>query len=249
MRLGISGTYSSGKTLTALALSHYTGLPRTTARTMREILPDAAPGKTLEECTAAELLQMIVVRHTERVKYEHQLAAGFVSDGSSLQEWIYGALRVKVGINPNDSAALGDRDVERTAELAFFDDVMRQLGVSFKQHVQRGFDAFVHLRNELPLSADGHRPVNDRFRTMADARLLEVLDELRIPVHVVSGTLPERLRAIAAATGLRPVTTEDQAVAAARAEYQRIDTTIETRRTAAPTGRPPVHRPVARSRA
>jgi hypothetical protein len=43
----MSGTYSSGKTFTSMALSHYTGLPRTKARTMREILPVAAPGKTL----------------------------------------------------------------------------------------------------------------------------------------------------------------------------------------------------------
>ncbi|MFG3284106.1 AAA family ATPase [Streptomyces sp. NPDC048111] len=231
MRLGISGTYSSGKTLTALALAHYTGLPRTMAKTMREILPEAAPGKTLEECTAAELLQMIVVRHTERVKYEYQLADGFVSDGSSLQEWIYGALRVRVGINPNDSVGLAEgQDVERTAEIAFFDAVMRQLGVSFKQHVKRSFDAFVHLRNELPLSADGHRPVNNRFRTLADERLLEVLAELEIPVHIVGGTLPERLREIVAITGLTPVMTEDEAIAKAREAYGQIDTTIETRR-------------------
>ncbi|WP_369391984.1 AAA family ATPase [Streptomyces sp. CG1] len=231
MRLGISGTYSSGKTMTALALSHYTGLPRTMAKTMREILPEAAPGKTLEECTAAELLQMIVVRHTERVKYEHQLADGFISDGSSLQEWIYGALRVRVGINPNDSVHLAEgEDVERTPEIDFFDDVMRQLGVSFKQHVKRSFDAFVHLRNELPLSADGHRPVNDRFRTMADARLLEVLAELEIPVHVVGGSLAERLRTIVHIVGITPVVSEAEAIARAREAYGQIDTTIETRR-------------------
>ena len=236
MRLGVSGTYSSGKTLTALALAHYTGLPRTRAMTMREILPEAAPGKTLEECTAAELLQMIVVRHTERVKYEHQYADGFVSDGSSLQEWIYGALRVQVGINPNDSAHLGDQDVERTPEIAFFEEVMQQLGVSFKQHVKRSFDVFVHLRNELPLSADGHRPVNDRFRTMADARLLEVLDELAIPVHVVGGSLPERLKAVVALTGLTPVTTEEEAIERATAEYRGIDSRNESQRQPALVG-------------
>lgn len=74
-----------------MALSHYTGLPRTKARTMREILPEAAPGKTLEECTAAELIQMIVTRHVERAVYEDKRSDGFVSDGSSLQEWIYGS--------------------------------------------------------------------------------------------------------------------------------------------------------------
>src|SRR3954454_6093694 len=108
MRLGISGTYSSGKTLTAMALSHYTGIPRTRAKTMREILPDAAPGKTLDECTASELLQMIMVRHVERAVHESRLSDGFVSDGCSLQEWIYGTVRVTVGVNPNASLHLSD---------------------------------------------------------------------------------------------------------------------------------------------
>ena len=81
MRLGISGTYSSGKTLTSIALSEYTGIPRTRAKTMREILPEAAPGKTLEECTSAELLQMIVVRHVARALHERNLWEGFISDG------------------------------------------------------------------------------------------------------------------------------------------------------------------------
>ena len=67
MRLGITGTYSSGKTLTSLLVSHLLAMSRTQARTMREILPAAAPGKTLEEVTSTELIRMIVERHTERV--------------------------------------------------------------------------------------------------------------------------------------------------------------------------------------
>jgi hypothetical protein len=41
--------------------------------------------------------------------------------------------------------------------------VMASLGNSFKRHVKDSFDVFVHLKNELPLSADGHRPVNDQL--------------------------------------------------------------------------------------
>src|SRR2546429_64078 len=136
MKLAISGTYSSGKTFTSIALSHYTGMPRTRAKTMREILPEAAPGKTLEECTAAELLQMIVVRHVDRAVHEARLGDHFISDGSSLQEWIYGQIRVKVGINPNDSVHLGDdENVPTTPELRTFEDVIERLGVSMKLHV------------------------------------------------------------------------------------------------------------------
>src|SRR4051812_4234694 len=233
MRLGISGTYSSGKTLTAMALSHYTGVPRTRAKTMREILPDAAPGKTLEQCTAAELLQMIMVRHCERAVHENRLWDGFISDGSSLQEWIYGTVRVTVGINPNDSVNLSALEsVEKTDEIRFFEDVIGQMGVAMKQHVQRTFDAFVHLRNELPLAEDGHRPVNERFRTMSDEKLMATLDELGIPCHIVGGPLAYRLRYISSLFGFAPVCSTDEAIALAEAEYAALDVRPESQRSA-----------------
>lgn len=231
MRIGISGTYSSGKTFTSMALSHYTGLPRTKARTMREILPEAAPGKTLEECTAAELIQMIVTRHVERAVHENRLASGFVSDGSSLQEWIYGSVRVSLGLNPSASAHLkAGETVEKTPELTFFEEVMTSLGNSFKRHVKDSFDVFVHLKNELPLSADGHRPVNDEFRNMSDAILQETMDELGMPFHVVSGSVEERLEQIARLFALAPKMSTVEAVELAAAEYALLDVRSEKER-------------------
>ncbi len=231
MRLGITGTYSSGKTITAMALSEYTGIPRTRAKTMREILPDAAPGKTLDECTAAELLQMIMVRHTERAVHESRLSGGFVSDGCSLQEWIYGTVRVTVGVNPNESLHLSDLEsVEKTDEIRYFEEVIGQMGVAMKQHVKRSFDAFVHLPNELPLAEDGHRPVNERFRSMSDDMLLATLDELAIPHTIIGGSLPERLTRIAELHGLPVVMGVDEAIARAQAAYALLDVRSETER-------------------
>ncbi|MGF1426233.1 AAA family ATPase [Kitasatospora sp. LaBMicrA B282] len=231
MRLAISGTYSSGKTITTYALAQYAGIPRTRAKTMRELLPEAIPGKTLEQCNAAELVQLIVRRHVDRVLHESRAGQTFVSDGTSLQEWIYGSVRVVVGINPNDSVHLGDLEsVERTAEIRVFEQVMEQLGVAYKQHVRSTYDAFVHLPNELALAADGHRPVNERFRSMADERLVEVAEELGIPVHVVGGTVPARLERIVELFGLTPVTTVEKAIALAQQEYDAIDMTIESDR-------------------
>ncbi|UVJ39020.1 AAA family ATPase [Arthrobacter sp. CJ23] len=231
MRIGISGTYSSGKTFTSMALSHYTGLPRTRARTMREILPEAAPGKTLEECTAAELIQMIVTRHVERAVYEDKLSDGFISDGSSLQEWIYGSVRVSLGLNPSASAHLKPGEtVEKTPELAFFEEVMASLGNSFKNHVRNSFDVFVHLKNELPLSADGHRPVNDEFRNMSDSILQQTMDELGIPFHVVSGSVEQRLEQIAALFSLEPRMSPADAARLASEEYAQLDVRSERER-------------------
>ncbi|MER7725106.1 AAA family ATPase [Streptomyces sp. NPDC096323] len=231
MRIAISGTYSSGKTLTSYALAHYVGIPRTRARTMRELLPEAVPGKTLEQCTAAELVQLIVRRHVDRAVHESRFEGSFISDGSSLQEWIYGAVRVIVGINPNDSVHLGELEaVERTAEIRVFEEVMGQIGIAFKQHVKQTYDAFVHLPNELALAADGHRPVNERFRSMADERLLEVAAELGIPAHVVGGGVAERLVEIARIFDLPALMSPEAAIARAQAEYESVDMRIESDR-------------------
>jgi hypothetical protein len=233
MRLGITGTYSSGKTITAMALSCFTGIPRTRARTMREILPDAAPGKRLEECTAAELIQMIVVRHVDRAVHENGLRDGFISDGASLQEWIYGSVRVTVGINPNESMHLSDLEsVEKTPELAFFEEVMGELGKAFKRHVKASFDAFVHLPNELPLAEDGHRPVNERFRALSDEYLIRTLTELEIPYHVVGGSLEQRLARIAEIFDLPVVLDVDEAIRRASRDYAGLDVRSETERVA-----------------
>lgn len=223
MKIGLTGTYSSGKTYTSLVVSKYLGVPRTEASTMREILPHAAPGKTLEECTAAQLIQMIVVRHSERVVHEKLLSPEFISDGCSLQEWIYGSVRVKYGVNPNASIHLEpDASVEKTGELAFFEDVMWELGKAFKRHVKASFDQFIHLKNELPLAKDGHRPVNENFRRSSDEFLLETLREIDMPFVVIGGSVEERADAIAQVFGKKPVMSIQQAMAQAQADYDTL---------------------------
>lgn len=223
MRIGIAGTYSSGKTLTSLVLSHYLDLPRTEARTMREILPEAAPGKDLHECTSPELIQMIVVRHMERVVHEHDLSPNFVSDGCSLQEWIYGSVRVKYGVNPNTSVNLAPGEsVARTAELDYFEQIMIELGKVFKRHVKASFDFFIYLPNELPLASDGHRPVNELFRSASDRLLKATLDELAIPYHIVGGSLEERADKVSRIIGKRPAMPISDAIGLAQKKYNQM---------------------------
>jgi hypothetical protein len=232
MKLAVSGTYSAGKTLTVMALSHYTGVPRTLARSIREILPDAVPGKTLAECTPAEYLQLALRRHCSRAVQEARLPGGFISDGSSLQEWIYGAVRVRYGMNPSATASRSTPIPrhELPPEMRFFEEVVAQFGWAFKQHVKATYDVFVHLRNELPLADDGHRPMNERFRSTCDEMLLAALDELAIPYRIVGGTLEERLVAIASGLDLRPVRSLSDAVARAGQEYAQLDVRLETQR-------------------
>jgi hypothetical protein len=230
MNLAISGTYSVGKTLTTMAVSHLTGMPRSAAMTMRELLPISVPGKTLEECTAAEIIMLIMRRNQERAVNESHLPGGFVSDGSSLHEWCYGTVRVTVGINPNESVDLGS--VEMTDEIRFYAQVMEQIGIPARQHAKASYDAFVHLPIEFPLVMDGHRPVNEHFRALADKMLLQNLSELGIPTHIVGGSVPERLEKILSIFGFAPQLSIDEAIARAEDDYSKIDTTSEAERVA-----------------
>ncbi len=231
MKLAIAGTYSVGKTITTMATAHLTGLTRSAAKTMRELLPISIPGKTLEECTPAELIMLIMRRNQERAVNESHLPGGFVSDGSSLHEWAYGTVRVLVGINPNESVNLDT--IEVTEEIGFYGKVLEQMAVPAKQHAKATYDSFVHLPIEFPLVADGHRPVNERFRSLADELMLKTLDELGIPYHTVGGSIPERLEKILDIYGFAPQMSIEDAIARAQEEYALIDTASETERVSA----------------
>lgn len=229
MRLSISGTYSAGKTFTAMALSHHTGIPRSPAKTIREIMPDAVPGKSLSEVTPAEYIQLAVRRHTGRAVSEALLGDNFISDGSSLQEWIYASLRVRFGMDPSHEQPFPS---ELSPEMQFFAQVTEQLGVAVRQHVTASFDGFVHLQREFKLSSDGHRPMNEAFREACDDMLLESLRALSVPFVIISGTVEERLTAIVNRYDLPVVQSLDEAVAAAGEEYAQIDWRLEKQRTA-----------------
>ncbi|MFG3232747.1 AAA family ATPase [Streptomyces antibioticus] len=234
MKIAISGTYSAGKTSTVMTLSRYTGVPRTLARTIREILPEAVPGKALSQVTPAEFLQLMLRRHTGRAVQEALLGDHFISDGSSLQEWLYGAGRVMHGMNPNATAEnAGGLVAVREEEMEFFAKVVDQYAIALKAHVKSTYDAYVHLEHELPIAADGHRPMNEGFRATIDKKLLETLDELEIPYHIVRGTMPERLTRICELFGLTPVMSMDEAIALAREDYAAQDFRLETERVTA----------------
>lgn len=230
MKLAISGTYSVGKTITTMAVSHLTGLPRSAAKTMRELLPISVPGKILEECTAPEIIMLIMRRNQERAVNESHLPDCFVSDGSSLHEWCYGTVRVLVGINPSETEGLDT--IEMTDAIRFYAEVMEQMGVPAKQHAKASYDAFAHLPIEFPLVQDGHRPVNERFRALADQMLLGVLEELNIPVQVIGGSIPERLEKIVDVFGLPARISIAEAIARAEEDYAKIDMTPERERVA-----------------
>lgn len=227
MRIAISGTYSCGKTLTSMVLARHNGVPRSRARTIREIMPTALPGRALREVTPAEYVQLQVRRHTERAVHEALLGDRFVADGTSLQEWAYAQARLRYGMDPAAGKPAGE-----APGMDFFGEVTAQLRSVVGDHVRSAFDAVVHLPNEFPISADGHRPMHERFRADCDALLRGELERLGIPHVVIGGDLATRVRGIVAAFGLDVARPLPEAVALAERDYALIDWRLEQQRSA-----------------
>lgn len=225
MRIAVSGTYSSGKTTTTIALSYLTGIPRTHAKTMREILPVALPGKRLEDCTMPELFQLAIRRYAERVLHENQMGNTFLSDGSALHEWVYGSGRLIYGINPNDPTSAQSLD---PLTFKIYEEFIYNLGCIVKQHAKNTYDIFIHLPVEFPLAKDGHRPVSEDFRNMSDKLLLDTLNELDIKYHIVSGSIEERLKKVVDIFNLNVQMDIQEAINLALKETSAMQVEIET---------------------
>lgn len=206
MQIAISGTYCTGKTTTALALSFASGIPCTHARTMRELLPEIFPGKTLRQCRFHELMVLGMKRFEERIRAEAAAAGRFISDGCSLQEWLYGSTRLITGADPAEHPWLMQlKKFVHPLEWRLFRHQIRSFEAVVKTYAQTHYDRFFHLPVEFPFVADGHRPTSERFRRASEERLLQAYTDCGIVATVVSGTLESRLEQLIGHLGLVPV--------------------------------------------
>ncbi|MFC5198240.1 AAA family ATPase [Streptomyces kaempferi] len=188
LRVALVGAYGNGKTTLTTQLAQTAHLPRTHGMAMRD--PLGGSGKSLEDCTEAELLQLTVRRFTERRVGEALLPQGFISDGSVLHEWVYAKVRLALGRSPAENARLPL--VRGSGAPSAFEEVADQIGHLAMAHAQESYDLVVHVPAERPL-ADSPPPISEAFRTISDQLLLEALGRADVPVHIVTGSLQERL--------------------------------------------------------
>jgi len=216
MRIAISGTYSTGKTTTALALSFLTGITTTHARTMREILPTTFPGKRLEKCNFHELMELGMRRLSERIIAEQVLGNEFISDGCPLQEWIYSTTRMKTGLNPSEKPwKIKLHKKFFSSEWNVFENCISAFGNSVKKYTESHYDVIIHLPVEFPFVADGHRPTSEIYRNESEKLLCGTYNELNTKLIEVGGSLEQRLVRIVKALNLNMITTIDDAISKA----------------------------------
>lgn len=197
IRLVISGTYSTGKTTTKTALSIATGIPLINALSAREILTELYPGRRFEDMNSTELMALGLKRLEERIREEIVLYkdnGSFISDGSVLNEWIYGTIRMKVGINP------GSKKVHRLAKAflgipakQFFKNYLNAYGQVVNLHAKQWYTDAIHLPIEFSMSVDGHRPVSEEYRNLSDVALQEAFTNIGIAPTIIGGSQQQRI--------------------------------------------------------
>ena len=190
----ISGTYCTGKTTLSLALEKATGISTTHALTMREILPMLYPGKSLRQCSYAELITLGMRRFADRIQAEAKLPSGFISDGCPLQEWLYGSTRLITGAYPDEYPwKMKLKKFWHYNSYRDFEKLLKGFEGMVKAYTRSHYDLFFHLPVEFPFVADGHRPTSPQFRIESEKRLLATYTEMGISPVILSGSLEERI--------------------------------------------------------
>lgn len=224
LKLAILGTYSSGKSTTTESLSIATGIPRTHAKTSRELLIDLVPGKTVMELNAMELVKLGLRRFEERVHNESGSGA-FISDGGVFHEWVYFEARMRVGINPG--MPWWFQQVKKAMGLPvkhFYQRYTDTLGEITRGRAARTYDTYVHLPVEFNMDQDGHRPVSEEFRRLSDELIIGALEDMKVPYRVVGGSVPDRIEQIVKIFDLPLVVPIPEAIAEAE---RRVKADIE----------------------
>jgi predicted ATPase len=232
-RVVVSGTYSTGKTTTATALSIATGVPLVRALSAREILADLYPGRQFQHMNAEELLALGLRRLEARIRAETMLSvggSGFISDGSVLNEWAYAAVRARIGLNPGAPFLHQIAKAALTVpSLPFLKRYVAAYRTMASLHTRENYDHIVHLPVVFPMDPDGHRPVSERYRRLSDAGLRREFVGLGFQVHEVAGSVEARIDQIIDRLTLPRFCESDEAVAQARDEITRSRETVARR--------------------
>ncbi|RKS70970.1 AAA domain-containing protein [Actinomadura pelletieri DSM 43383] len=213
LRLAVSGTFSTGKSTTAEILSIATGIPLTRAMTAHEFLRDLVPGGGSEELSARELAALGLGRLEARIHREAAQSGSFVSDGSVIQEWVYGVAKMQLGVDPK--AVLPPRlltGIAGTPRRKTYKQYMDAYGAIVKAYAKRSCDGYVHLPVEFQPSPDRRHPVSERFRKLSDELLVQTFNELNVPHLTVGGTIRERIARIIDLFGLPLRMSLDEAI-------------------------------------
>jgi hypothetical protein len=176
-RIAIVGSFSTGKTTMAEALSQSLGLPLL-PEVAREV---AAMGFRLDKDASPETEALIFLR-----QYNNELATPeFVGDRSLIDVLAYAGWVLD--------------NQPRRKETALWDECVRLA----ERGLRSSYSDVYYLPIEFPIVLDGLRPDDPAFQEDIDQRILKLLEVHAVDYLTITGSVEQRLRAIEADLGRR----------------------------------------------
>lgn len=183
-RIALIGSYGNGKSTLAAELHKATGIPIVHASPMQ--YETGGKSVRLDNCSVAELFDLTLRRHTERLIAESQSSGNYLSDGSLMHEWIYCLTRLQHGLFPSPES-IGEGVTGEPLEIA-----EQMLNVSFAYGAAT-YTTLILLPNERPL-ADDPAPISEHFRLLLNNNFKLHLNRTGMAFQEVSGPIEQRVR-------------------------------------------------------
>lgn len=189
MKIAIVGAHGVGKTTLTRAVELNSSLVGPVPTPMRD--PEPGTRKSLQRCSDAEVLRLSQRRYGERIVQEHS-GIDIISDGSVLHEWTYAAIRLRLGMYP-DQTTTDTHDAVTLAQL----DLVKDFTAEADAYAQDTYDEIFFIPIEFSLPREG-APISNRFQSEAGKALCKAVSGFSKPVHFLSGPIESRLRTVLA---------------------------------------------------
>ncbi|HEX9775282.1 MAG TPA: ATP-binding protein [Actinomycetota bacterium] len=177
-RVAIVGSFSTGKTTLAEAVTEPLGLPLL-PEVAREV---AAMGFKLDKEATPEVETLIFLR-----QYANEMThPDFVGDRSLIDVMAYAGW------------VLDNQD--RRREFALWEECLRVA----EHRLRSQYTHVFYLPIEFDIVPDGLRPMDPDFQRDIDARMLALLDRHDVAYETLRGSVEERTEALVASVGDRP---------------------------------------------
>ncbi|EPR12024.1 AAA family ATPase [Ruminiclostridium papyrosolvens] len=204
LRIAISGTFATGKTTLAVALEQLMAIPMVSVKSMEKVTSVHFPGKTIDQCSPYEYYQICIYRFLEQVMSENRVQGNFIVDGTLIESYIYGQVKLNSLNYTPFSFNLFANNLEIITHKNIYENFYKSLGNVFKEYCKRNYHSFIHLPVESPAQQENYHYYSDKVRKTCDEMIINALEEIGIKYYIITGSTEERLKKIINIYGIKP---------------------------------------------
>jgi hypothetical protein len=212
LKVALSGTIATGKTTITKALTQLTGIPMVNTRSVKEIISDNLPGKTLESCTHYELFQLCIYKFIDNIRSENKMAQSFWSDGSPIDLYVYGLAKLNILSYSTGRPNWFMNNLGFISQKNVFEGFYESLGTVLKKYAKENYDSFIHLPVEFPVEKSEDSVKFNKIRKMCDELLIYNIENLGIKHYIITGSVEERLKKILQIYNFKPLMSIEAAI-------------------------------------